>query len=104
MFLFFSLQVYRERAKNRMKGEKDEHKCQECGHTFKKMFHLRQHMKEHMISFACSLCKKDFKWKKSLDLHMKVHDKSLCSFVCNVCQKTFCSRKRPKTSSKYTYT
>ena len=61
MFLFFSLQVYRERAKNTMKGEKDEHKCQECGHTFKKMFHLRQHMKEHMISFACSLCKKDFK-------------------------------------------
>lgn len=66
-------------------------KCKLCDKRIKPLS-MKSHM-EHAHTkhkpVKCEICQKEFKFKKMLESHMKVHDKK---FKCIVCEKTFAKR------------
>lgn len=51
--------------------------CKECGHTFSKPHHLKEHKSIHSeeMPFCCNLCQQSFRLKNSLKSHAECHRK-----------------------------
>lgn len=65
--------------------------CEECGQLLPNAYRLRAHMKSSHSSekpFSCSLCSRRFKWKHSLQNHLRVHTKEQ-PYACTHCPRTF---------------
>ena len=68
--------------------------CDICGHSFKHMNYLRQHMYKHNGQ-KCKYCGKGFASKTSLSWHIRSHE-GIMNFKCVICDKTFVSKERLK--------
>jgi KRAB domain-containing zinc finger protein len=62
--------------------------CKICGKTFQKKKSLALHLKVHNKQFECHLCKKKFSIASKLKTHLKVHENSR-AFQCKICFKSF---------------
>ena len=74
------------------------HKCELCEKDFYNIFHLKGHLKnvhdvvkedEKSEDFKCLSCKKIFKYKSSLNLHIKTLHMKIKNYKCEVCDETF---------------
>ncbi|XP_055373805.1 zinc finger protein 415 [Condylostylus longicornis] len=64
-------------------------KCGECFRGFSKAGHLKYHLKTHSVEKSiCSLCKKEFSNKATLDKHLMRH-KYQKKYVCRTCQAEY---------------
>ncbi|XP_034556054.1 uncharacterized protein LOC117824630 [Notolabrus celidotus] len=64
--------------------------CSECGKTFKRKWHVIQHMRTHTGEklFSCSVCSKRYNRKEILTKHMLAHSGEK-PFSCSECSKSF---------------
>ncbi|XP_071746728.1 uncharacterized protein [Lepeophtheirus salmonis] len=64
--------------------------CPECGLTLQKKSYAR-HLRLHgnIAPQVCTICKKEFREKRSLDKHIKVVHGGEQSYPCNYCPETF---------------
>ncbi|XP_050101358.1 uncharacterized protein LOC126581610 [Anopheles aquasalis] len=51
------------------------YRCQDCSSTFPSSEHLRRHTCIIALHYQCQLCLREFKKRKTLEHHMKSHDK-----------------------------
>ena len=65
------------------------HKCTECDMAFYSTTKLKSHMVSHtgLKEFQCSVCKKFFGRKKTLNVHMRTHAEKI--FKCEHCGQNF---------------
>uniref|UniRef100_A0A8C4R8T1 C2H2-type domain-containing protein n=1 Tax=Eptatretus burgeri TaxID=7764 RepID=A0A8C4R8T1_EPTBU len=58
-------------------------KCKVCSRTFRKMWYLKSHMRQHKETrnFACNLCKRSFKESWNLANHMRVHENKITPMI-----------------------
>lgn len=78
--------------------------CDNCELTFLKWSDLVKHRREFhkatlVGNFSCDLCAKIFKWKKSLRVHMKVHQKDrigLFKCIYENCSKNYTTKSNLK--------
>ncbi|XP_033231071.1 zinc finger protein 729-like isoform X1 [Belonocnema kinseyi] len=70
------------------------HKCKICGKGFIRPSYCKAHMRTHRgRPFECDLCKRRFSLKRTLTLHMLVHQQGRPhSYVCDLCGK-HCARR-----------
>ncbi len=52
-------------------------RCSSCGRLFKRMEHLKRHLRTHTLEkpFACARCAKRFSRSDNLNQHMRTHEK-----------------------------
>ncbi|KAL3273275.1 hypothetical protein HHI36_014729 [Cryptolaemus montrouzieri] len=62
-------------------------KCRQCDKHFKTKNQLRSHMLTHNFNtYTCDICKKSYRYKTNLILHMKKHTGYKCSFCDKNCE------------------
>lgn len=84
--------------------EKQRRACDNCAQTFMKWTDLVKHRREvHKIKqvgrFICDLCPRTFTWRKSLKIHMRVHQtQRTISFKCQYsgCSKQYTTKSNLK--------
>lgn len=66
-------------------------KCSICDVGCSDRDALIQHMRIHtrQTQFSCSVCGKDFAWRRHLTKHMEVHEKRKKVFRCRICAAEF---------------
>ncbi|XP_049790663.1 zinc finger protein 236-like [Schistocerca nitens] len=75
---------------NQLLVDEKQHKCNQCGRTFKKLSYLNVHMRTHTGGkiYACLICNKKYVNFCTLRGHMKSHTKG-AELMCQVCNYRF---------------
>lgn len=73
-----------------------DHKCSVCQERFKSRQLLQLHAAMHTGKLDCPLCDKTFKWKHSLDDHIRAH-KGIRPYECDLCEASFIDNRALKT-------
>lgn len=76
----------------------DTYKCNLCDYTTNRKHNLRNHMKKHngcaieIKSIICDQCGKVFKYKSSMNIHMKIHALGISpDLICKLCNIQYVS-------------
>ncbi len=79
-------------------GERQSKTCPQCDGTFLDQACLTLHIKRvHKTSrVPCPVCAKEYKGKRNLSEHLKIHTKRKKDFSCNFCKKSFFNKKSLK--------
>uniref|UniRef100_A0A1B0CAE6 C2H2-type domain-containing protein n=1 Tax=Lutzomyia longipalpis TaxID=7200 RepID=A0A1B0CAE6_LUTLO len=72
------------------------HECPHCGKSFRWMFALSRHIKQHTDDgkklFKCHLCQKSYRFERYLKIHEKnVHERQQ-KYFCKWCNQEFISQ------------
>ncbi len=76
-------------------GERQSKTCPHCGGTYPDQGCLIQHINtvHKALIVTCPICEKEYKSKKNLLEHLKIHSERKREFTCNNCQKSFFKMK-----------
>ncbi|XP_043936729.1 zinc finger protein 574-like [Protopterus annectens] len=86
----FSTQIRMVRHKRTVHVLERNHKCPICGKSFKKLVHVRNHMRTHTGEkpFQCTVCGKTFTSLANLTRHNMLHTGER-PYKCDICHKAF---------------
>ncbi|XP_070497896.1 zinc finger protein 43-like [Chironomus tepperi] len=74
--------------------------CKICDKQFKSKRYLSAHEKLHNKQFKCEICNKMFSINSHLDDHKKNYHNNPGSFECEICGKKFCQKSNLKSHQK----
>ncbi|XP_070497892.1 zinc finger protein 62 homolog [Chironomus tepperi] len=74
--------------------------CKICDKQFKSKRYLSVHEKIHNKQFKCEICNKMFSFNSHLDDHKKTIHENPGSFECEICGKKFCQKSNLKSHQK----